>query len=527
MDYRPEIVLTEQQFNNRTMPKALNGRIFRACSVGLMFACSTLSASAGELHHVHEEVEFLVDEGIQAIIERRIQDSISDEVTERVNDAVAARVRNSVEGEIEDQQIGDVDAGYQPAEDEVDAPIVLDHEVRGRIHNAEPELALDLDVIDQIVERQIESIADQLDLALNVIIDEEGRSALTEEWLVLTDMSSLVALQAEGYIISVLEDLSGLGYVLGVISAPESFDPATTGKAAIQILNSPDVAIDLNHVYMPQRDHAGNPVASVTFQKSNSLNPVWPRMGMIDSTIDQSHPVFEDASISEVVFTPRKFDKATQHGTAIASILIGDSDDFTGFSPGTHLFNGAVFVTDKNGVEFSTVTAIVRAINWLVEHDVPLVNMSLAGPDNIILQRVISSACEKGVTFITAVGNEGPSAAPLYPAAYDCTIAVTATDLEGVPYHRSNRGLHVDFAVPGMNIRHAADKTSYRHSSGTSYAAAVLSGMISSQYAFEDISPTFVRRQLQDRAEDLGVSGRDPIYGFGLVRPVSTAYTLR
>lgn len=496
--------------------------------LGLLIAFTFFPLQARELDHIRGEIDHLIEDRIRSIVEGRAEAGIADQIAAQVENTVETRVGVEVEAQVESDVEPLIEYAYEPAPEELEAPVVAEPETRERLHPVDPEPVLELDIIDRVLERQIEAIEDELDLALSLVIDDEGHSALKEEWLVLSDAASLAALQTEGYTISVVEELKGLGYVLGIISAPETFDPMTTSLAAIQILNSPTVAVDLNHVYMPQRDSSAQSAPNgMTSSVTTRLNPVWPRIGMIDSTIDLSHPVFSDAAVSEVLFTPRKFHNATQHGTAIASILVGRSTEYTGFSPGTHLFNGAVFVHDKNGVEFSTVTAIVRAINWLIEQQVPLINMSLAGPDNIILERVVSSACDKGVTFVTAVGNAGPGAAPLFPAAYNCTIAVTATDSEGTPYHRANRGSHVDFAVPGTNILHAANAASYRRSSGTSYAAAILSGKIAMSYPFDEISSDFVRKNLAKQAEDLGASGRDAVYGYGLLRPQPTAYTLK
>jgi minor extracellular protease Epr len=246
---------------------------------------------------------------------------------------------------------------------------------------------------------------------------------------------------------------------------------------------------------------------------------------MIDSSIDQSHSVFRNSRISESLFTPRGFDRTSQHGTAIASILVGSSETYNGMSPASNLYNGVVFATDEFGREFSTTASIVRAINWLAENNVRLINMSLAGPDNAILRRAIGSACARGITLVTAAGNAGPASPPLFPAAYDCTIAVTAVDNDGAPYHRANRGKHIDYALPGINIRHAAEEGTFRESSGTSFAAALLSGLISTRLPTTLGQVSEVKVRLNALATDLGQPGHDPVYGQGAIYSPSTART--
>ena len=472
------------------------------------------TATARELDYVHEEIELEIKEKLAAIVEARVADAIADQVSARIHRAIEIDVDTTLEIELEGPTVADDEpvTGFQPAIAPPPAPVIRQKtEVRGKLHPDALLPEIDLVIADRVTERQFDAIEDELEFALDLIIDDEGNSAISEQWLVLSDKPSLQALESQGYIVSNLEELDGLGYVLGVISAPGTFDPAVDGAAAVQILNSLTVAVDLNHVYMPQRGAPG-PLKSFPASIADYetvIKPAWPRVGMIDSNIDATHPVFNSAKISEETFIPKGFENTTQHGTAIASILIGDSSDYRGFTPASELFNGAVFTTDEHGNEFSTTAAIVRAINWLVEQNVMLVNMSFAGPDNAILARVIESACAKGTTLVTSVGNSGPAAPPLYPAGYDCTIAVTAVDNDGFTYHRANRGAHVDFAAPGVDILHAQAGSGYGTSSGTSYAAAILSGIVATQIAHASMSPSEIRRKLIKVSQDRGAIGRD------------------
>ena len=83
--------------------------------------------------------------------------------------------------------------------------------------------------------------------------------------------------------------------------------------------------------------------------------------------------------------------------------------------------------------------------------------------------RIVKQAAAKGVIFIAAAGNNGPKAAPVYPAAYREVIAVTATDEKDRLYGKANRGDYICIA---------ALKGGYDLSSGTSMAAAHVSGVV-------------------------------------------------
>ena len=93
---------------------------------------------------------------------------------------------------------------------------------------------------------------------------------------------------------------------------------------------------------------------------------------------------------------------------------------------------------------------------------VAVINLSLAGPDNPILERAISDASTAGIPLVAAVGNAGPRSVPLFPAGYDAVVAVTAIDRNERIYRRAVQGPHVDLAAPGVSIPTAASFDPFR-----------------------------------------------------------------
>jgi subtilisin family serine protease len=81
------------------------------------------------------------------------------------------------------------------------------------------------------------------------------------------------------------------------------------------------------------------------------------------------------------------------------------------------------------------------------------------------------------VVLVAAAGNGGADAKPAYPAALPEVIAVTATDDGDQLYKDANRGSYIAVAAPGVDIIAAAPKGAYDISSGTSLAAAHVSGI--------------------------------------------------
>ena len=507
---------------NRRCEKGLT--IIRPAKLaGLFLLACSLSVEAVDIENIYIEIDD---------IRERLTERLTTQVEERVRSQVRARVKHSVEDRINDVvmetiagQVGSTIATPLPRRDKAVTEYISPLQARARIFDQVDitEPAVD---VDRLIDSQLNRVRNQIDLILNTVQDHAGNSALTNEWLIMTDDVTLSRMIGEGYLIKNIEELTGLGYVLGTVQAPGSFSPKNI--AAVQVVYDPLIVVDLNHVYLPQRrpDESLSGTAASTPQRPLPVhddNTAWSRIGMIDSSINTSHSVFAASHINEQAFTPRKGDKSLQHGTAIASILVGQSNQFRGLSPRSHLYNGVVFATDELGREFSTTAAIVRAINWLATSDVKLINMSLAGPDNAILRQAINSACARGIVIVTAAGNAGPASNPLFPAGYDCTIAVTAVDDNGKPYHRANRGDHIDYALPGIDVRHASDGDSFDDSSGTSFAAAQLTGLIATELAQTALSFEEVKARLNHLATDIGRTGRDPVFGQGLIRSTARA----
>jgi subtilisin family serine protease len=161
--------------------------------------------------------------------------------------------------------------------------------------------------------------------------------------------------------------------------------------------------------------------------------------------------------------------------------------------------------------------SLVRALDWLMTSGVDTINISLAGPPNRLLETALTRASASGVMILAAAGNGGPVAEPMYPAAYDSVVAVTAVDASGKVFRLANRGTYLDLAAPGVALVHARAGGGYSASSGTSFAvpfATTAAARLRQLQPDQDVIQT-----LFSSAEDIGPPGRDEIYGYGLLRP--------
>ena len=208
------------------------------------------------------------------------------------------------------------------------------------------------------------------------------------------------------------------------------------------------------------------------------------------------------------------------HGTHVAGTVAALDNDIgvIGVTPGTDIY--AVKVLGDNGR--GTWSDVVAGIEWAIEQDIPIINMSLGGGHSEALKEVCNFAYEEGILIIAAAGNSGNASGNgdnvLYPAKYESVIAVAASDWSDNRASFSSTGPAVELIAPGVGVRSAWLWDSYINLNGTSMAAPHVAGVAALVWADNrNASNTDIREILQDTAEDLGLPAEHQ--GFGLVRP--------
>ena len=237
-------------------------------------------------------------------------------------------------------------------------------------------------------------------------------------------------------------------------------------------------------------------------------------VAVIDSGVDASHPDLAGAVAQtyDALDTPMSPHK---HGTAIAG-LVAAHGKLMGSAPGARILAIRAFDPAGSSAEGSTF-GILKSLDWAAANGARVINMSFAGPADPAMHRSLEAAHKKGIVLIAAAGNAGAKSPPLYPAADANVIAVTATDADDKLFEPSNRGSHIAIAAPGAHIMVAIPDGSYEVSSGTSYAAAEVAGIVALMLERKsDLTPVQVRAILQSTAKDLGPKGRDIMFGAGL-----------
>jgi subtilisin family serine protease len=202
------------------------------------------------------------------------------------------------------------------------------------------------------------------------------------------------------------------------------------------------------------------------------------------------------------------------HGTGMAGAIAAHRT-MLGTAPRVGLLTVRAFSATATSAEGTTFT-ILRGLDWAADEGARVVNMSFAGPSDPRLRDALQKAYKKGIVLIAAAGNAGPTSPPLYPGADPNVIAVTATDTRDAVFAGANRGNYIAVAAPGVDVFAPAPAGTYQLTTGTSVAAAEVSGVAALLIERNPaLTPAAVRKILMDTATRLGPKGRD--YGAGLV----------
>tara|TARA_R110000772_G_scaffold228789_1_gene339471 strand:+ start:24217 stop:25980 length:1764 start_codon:yes stop_codon:yes gene_type:complete len=461
---------------------------------------------------VEESVETSVEESVAGAVEAAVETTVEESVAGAVEDSVETTVEESVAGAVEDSVETTVEQNVASAV-EKSVEETVEQSVTASVES-EVEVGIAA-AIEERLESEIATVLEDLESQLEI---DEARIK-TQQWLVMAEPEVFDELAVKGYLFDRVTDLPGMGLLLAEVEAPSSFEIYDVREGVIDVVGRGRAEVDLNHIYT-----AGAPVHHTVEGASPrnvlhfpaGMDDLALRLGMIDSLVDTAHPALQKANIHSRAFATEGAVLPAFHGTAIASIFAGRDTDYVGLAPSAELYAAAVFEQDAARGEIASTVSLVRALDWLISSGVDVVNISLAGPPNRLLEKALSRAAGRGVLILAAAGNGGPMAKPMYPAAYSSVMAVTAVDSHGRVFRLANRGDYVDLAAPGVGLLHARSGGGYATSSGTSFAVpfvATAAARLRLLTPYED-----VREALLSSVQDEGVPGRDDVYGYGVLR---------
>jgi hypothetical protein len=246
------------------------------------------------------------------------------------------------------------------------------------------------------------------------------------------------------------------------------------------------------------------------------------RVGVIDAGIDTGHSglakkVAEYADVTGTGWTP------DAHGTLVAGVIASEPNagaGYSGVAPGVQIvaIKSCVALSTRQAAARCWSSTLARGIELAIQKSVRVMNLSVGGPEDRLLARMIDAASKKGIAVVSAVGNDGPTGRPSYPAAFESVIAVTAVDAASRLYSQATRGAFVDVAAPGVDVMSTAPGNRTQIFSGTSAATAFASGAVALLLRQR---PTLTQSELtallRQTAKDLGPTGPDAEFGYGLL----------
>jgi hypothetical protein len=347
--------------------------------------------------------------------------------------------------------------------------------------------------------------------------DPNGAAILRGQ-IVGLDISAAALEQAlaAGFVLLRRQPLPGVDAEIFVLRVPSGM---LTRRALLRLRAlDPQASFDYDHVYAQSAESPASPVPqqpAVAAAATVTPAPAAPgtvRVGLIDGGVQRTHAVFH--SVAATLWGCDGRSMPSVHGTEVASLLVGDAAPFHGAAPGAALYAADVYCGEATGGAIETVAA---AFGWLGAQRVAVINVSLVGPDNLVLKLMVRQMIARGFVIVAAVGNDGPAAPPLYPAAYPGVIGVTAVDAQLHLLLEAGRGPQVSFAAPGADMAAATVPEGYETVRGTSFAAPIVAGLLAMRLAEPDREAA--QRAVASLAHEAAQrdTRRDGGFGLGLV----------
>jgi hypothetical protein len=250
-------------------------------------------------------------------------------------------------------------------------------------------------------------------------------------------------------------------------------------------------------------------------------------VAVIDEGVDMEHPdlinriapggydfVDEDNNPR-----PNPLDPEEQHGTHVAGIISAETNNSIGIAGTAGTYPVKILplrvLAYGNGNDFD----IAEAIKYAADKGVEVINMSLGGyGSSEVLEDAVEYALEKNVVVVAAAGNEMDNANYYSPANIDGVVTVSAVNNMNSLAGFSNYGTVVELAAPGVNILSSVPGARYESWDGTSMATPFVSGSAALLILKNpNFSRAIIEGMLFDSAKDLGASGRDSSFGYGLL----------
>lgn len=242
-------------------------------------------------------------------------------------------------------------------------------------------------------------------------------------------------------------------------------------------------------------------------------------VAVLDTGIDFNHPDLKPNFKGGISFVPGEaLLDGHGHGTHCSGTICAaiNGAGVVGVAPAASLYGVKVLSNSGSG----NWSWLIAGIDWCIKNQMRVLSMSLGGgAAPAALEAMCNAAFNKGLLLVAAAGNSGPGMGTVgFPAKYQSVIAVSAIDSANAIAGFSSRGPEVELAAPGVNVLSTIPGGGYGTMSGTSMACPHVSGAAVLAWGGHRYANNItIRRLLAWTSDNLGVPGRDPLFGYGRV----------
>ncbi|MBO1511775.1 S8 family peptidase [Metabacillus bambusae] len=242
------------------------------------------------------------------------------------------------------------------------------------------------------------------------------------------------------------------------------------------------------------------------------------KIAVIDTGVVISHPDLKIKGGKSFVDYTTSYNDDNGHGTHVTGIINAQNNSIgtIGIAYDADIYMLKAF----NNEGIGNTVDLAHAIDWAITNNMDMINLSIGfDVDDPFIRYLVKKAYQNDILIVAAAGNKGKGNDTItFPARYDEAIAVGAINENNTRASFSSTGPTLEVTAPGDEIYSTYLGNEYQYMSGTSMATPYVTGYLA---LFEEANPNLsnseIRTLLHEKVVDLGTTGFDHEYGFGLI----------
>lgn len=191
------------------------------------------------------------------------------------------------------------------------------------------------------------------------------------------------------------------------------------------------------------------------------------KVAVVDSAVDASHPDLSGQLVGNLNLVDRPASAGERHGTAVAGIVAARADNrqgIAGVAPQARVLALRGCWQAGDGSTLCSSLGLAKALQAAITERADIVNLSLSGPTDRLLGQLIDAARQRGASVVAAHDRKLPGGG--FPASHAGVISVSDSASPGL------------LSAPGQDVPAPAPGARWEVVSGSSYAAAHVSGLL-------------------------------------------------